>query len=510
MTEHTTDLLKQGGLLELQAKPGGDEALRLELRALAQTDLYFLVKGVLAPYTPGYDPATIVPHIHGKIARFCGQPPAKFSMLLVFRGARKSTIGTVGSTVQAELRGANDVLIFSEASLMAEKWSREARKPFEGDNKMVNWLFPELVGGGSKAPKWGDAMWTLPHGGTVQAAGLDTQLMGAHVDYLFMDDIFSDPKADKTPEYAERILQWVKMSRPLLKNQRTGVRRLTGVPWWLSGEPYAYFRAALGPAARFEMPLIDEQGVCMWPEAFDAEAIEELRADPFVFASQYMLSPVSQETAIFKRGVVHLYDEKPTERNYTRIMTYDPAFTTATRSHSNAFCVADVDAKGGIWIEHAEKKKIDAHAAKRWAVEQALKHHPRFLGIECNGPQRVFFEEVKRELLRYPLRHKAREIALVELKPTKDKVARWQALASGCASGQVRIQRELTHLVSELYRVTGAKHEENDLTDAAAHLIGAEMSKKKPMKLTEQSEDAWLPWALRDEKAVEASRFMAM
>jgi len=509
MTEHLTDILANGGLAELQARPNGTDALRDELRALARENLYFLVKGMLAPATPGYDPASILPHIHGPIAAFCQHPAASLTMLLAFRGARKSTFGTVGYAVQQQLKSPHDVLIFSEAALMAEKWSREARLPFEGGNKLMEWLFPELMGGGKGSGKWGDAYWQLPHGGTVQAAGLDTELMGAHVDDLIMDDIFSDPKGDKTPEAAARVIEWVKMSRPLLKNQLTGRRRLIGVPWWLTGEPYAYFRELLPQAARFELPLLDDAGACAWPEAFPPEAVEDLRSDPFVFASQYLLAPVSQETAIFKRGILHLHDTPPEGRAYMRIMTFDQAYTAERRSHCNAYVVADVDAKGGKWVEHAEKRKLDAHEARKWCVTKALEHRPRFLGIECNGPQRMFYDDVRRELLRYPPSHKAREISLVELKPQRDKVARWNALASGCANGQVRINKRCTELVAELYRVTGAKHEENDMTDAAAHLVGPEMATKRPWRLTATDSDMWTPAALREREPIQPTHWMA-
>lgn len=511
MTDALADMLRADALPEMQARPERFARVRDELRALARDNLYFLVKAVLAPYTPGYDAATITPGMHGRIAQFCGTPPARFTLLMAFRGGRKSTFGTVGRSVQQMLRGPQEVLIFSEAALMAEKWSREARAHFEGTNRMLEWLYPELMGAAKTSNKWGDAMWRLPHGGSVQAAGLDTQLMGAHVDHLIMDDVFSDPKGDKTPEYAARIVQWVRMSLPLLKNPSTGHRYLIGVPWWVEGEPYADFRASLPAAAQCVLPLIDEVGACAWPEAFPPDVVDELRLDPFVFQSQYLLSPVSQETAIFKRGVLRMYDERPRDRTYMRTMTFDPAFTANARSHSNAYAVADVDAKGGVWIEHAERRKLDAHAATRWAVERAIAHKPRFLGIECNGPQRVFYDAVKRALMQYPLSHPARSIVLVELKPVRDKIARWNALASGFAGGQVHMRRGLTELASELYRVTGARHEANDLTDAAAHLVGPELARKKPMRLTEQSPDAWLPHALRDDPARRApANWMAM
>ena len=492
MTPELTDRLTHG-LEELQNEPDGSQALKMELRHLCQTNLYYLVKAVLTPFEPQWDAQSITRDLHWKMAQFCQAPPAKFTMLMAFRGAYKSTFGTIGYTVQQMLKGSGDVLIFSEATLMAEDWSRQARRHFEGDNRLLTWLFPELIG---SKKKWGDGSWELPNGGSVKAAGMDTAIMGVHVDHIVMDDIFSDPRGEKTPEFAQKAIQWVKMSVPLLKRPSTGIRRLTGVPWWVSGEPYAHFRKVLPEKHRFEMPL-EVDGECVWPEIFPPDVIAELKRDPIVYASQYALNPVTSETAIFKSGVVKTYTERP-DYFFTRIMVVDPAFTKHSRSHHNAVVIAEKDAKGKSWVEFAEKKKLDGHEAVRWAIERAIHYKPTYLATEANGPQRLFYDAVKRGLLQYPGDHPARKIIMVELKPSTDKTARLNRLASAFVTNQVKIHTRCTELVTELYKVTGAKHEENDLADATAHLVGPELSKKKPMILSQASPEAWLPHALRD------------
>jgi hypothetical protein len=488
------------GQAELKGESGKfSEALRQELRELCKTNLYALLKIVL-----GYDQLT--EHLHYHMCDFVSRPPSRFSLLMAFRGGFKSTIGTVGATVQEQIRKPQDILIFSEASLLAESWSREARVPFEGGNPLFSWLFPELTSGGKNAAKWGDSMWQLPHGGRVYAAGIDSGTMGLHTHWILMDDVFSDPKGDKTPEYADRVLQFVKMSAPLLKNPATDKRRLTGVRWWVGeGEPYGYFQKNLPKASQFILPLI-QKGECIWPERFPPEELQALQSEPFVFASQYLLDPVSNDTAIFKRGVIKTFDQKPEGRNFTRVAALDPAFSKERRAHHSAMVVADNDAKGNTWIVSAEKKKLDATELKQWVVAEALKHNVEYLAVEVNGPQLAFFQELQRQLRKYPMGHPARKIKLVELRPVSDKVSRWNALASGLGSGQVRIYSGLTSLITEMYRVTGAKHEENDLTDAAAHLVGPELTKKKPMRLSELSEDALLPHALQEDPVEQAPR----
>lgn len=499
MTPSLFDVLANGGLEEIQFSPEKFKDFHEELRELCRTDLFFLGKAIL-----GWGDMTRA--LHGPMCRFVEAPPSRFTLLMAFRGSLKSTIGTVGRTIQLQLRRPCKVLIFSEGSLLAEKWSREAREPFEDSNKLFSWLFPELIGGQRSSHKWGDSLWRLPSGGEVQAAGIDTQLMGAHVNHLIMDDIFSDPAGNKTPEYADRVLNWVKMSLPLLINAARDYRYLTGVPWWTSGEPYAHYRNELPESSQFILPFELPDGSFTWPERIPPDEVDTLRKDAFVYASQYLLNPISSDTAVFKKGCVKTFDQKPEGRNFTRVAALDPAFSKERRAHHSAMVVADNDAKGNTWIVSAEKKKLDATELKQWVVAEALKHQVEYLAVEVNGPQLAFFQELQRQLRKYPMGHPARKIKLVELRPVSDKVSRWNALASGLGSGQVRIYSGLTSLITEMYRVTGAKHEENDLTDAAAHLVGPELTKKKPMRLSELSEDAWLPHALQEDPVEQAPR----
>ena len=484
------DILGNGGIPELQAHPERFTDLREEMRALCKQGglgLYFLGKAVM-----GWSDMT--PRLHYPMCKFVSEPPSLFTLLMAFRGSLKSTIATVGATIQLQLQKPTEILIYSEGSTLAEDWSAQARKPFEGQNALFQWLFPELVVSG-RPDKWGFPHWVLPHGGVVRAAGLDSSLMGVHPEHLFMDDIFSDPKGDKTAEFAQRVIQWVDMSKPLLRNPGKNHRRLVGVPWWVKGEPYAHFREKIPASSQFLMPFEDADGNETWPE----RGIDLSDVDPFVVASQYYLNPVTSETAVFQRGVVKLYDEKPQDRDFVRVMACDAAFTDNARSHYNAYSVADVDKKGNRWIEEAEKKKLDSAKAARWFVEKAMFYDVQWLGIEANGPQTVFYQLVERTLRQYPLHHKARSIRLVPLKPTRDKIARWNRLASGCATGEVRINAKLNHLVSEMYRVTGAKHEQNDLTDSAAHLVGPELATKKPMVYSSLKPDHALPHALQED-----------
>lgn len=495
------DVLKNGGIPELREKPEKFPDLREEMRDLCKTSLYFLGKAVM-----GWEDMT--PKLHWPMCRFIESPPAQLTLLMAFRGSLKSTLGTVGRTIQLQLRKPNKTAIFSEGSTMAEDWSNQARQPFEGGNPLFSWLFPELQGGGQKTnSRWGDSYWKLPHGGTVNAFGLDSASMGGHFNNLILDDIYADPKRDKTAEYAERVIQWTKMSLPLLVNPAKDYRYVTGVRWGIAGDVYAWLHESLAPEHQFIMPFELKDGTYTWPERFTSDQIATYKQDPFVYASQYLLNPVSQDTAVFKKGLVKTYTSKPEERNYYRVAALDPSFSEKRRGHHSALAVADVDAKGHIWIEYALKKKAESHEVIRWALNECARLDVRYLGVECNGPQIAFLQQLKRFRDQFPLHHAIRAIQIVELRPTTDKIARWNQLASGLGSGQVSIlepgamdRTGTGALISEMYRVTGAKHEENDLTDAAAHLVGPELSKKKPTRLTGLSEDAWLPWALREDK----------
>lgn len=476
------------------ASDSDSEELRQRLRQLARTSSYFLAKTCL-----GYPDLT--PKVHGPICAFVDNPPADFDLMLGFRGSLKSTIATVTRTVKAMIQEKPaDVLIFSEAAPRADEWSAEAREAFEGKKPVMRWLFPELQSGSSKTTKWGDSHWRLPNGSSCKAAGIDTQLMGTHVHELIMDDVFSDPKGEKTAEFAQRITNFIRMSRPLLKAGGRGRRHLIGVPWWATGDPYAYFRKELPRAHQFIMPLYRANGELMWPEVFPPATLAELQRDAFVFASQYLLSPVSADTAVFKRDSVRTYEtgERPRERRYMRIMTIDPAFSKERQSHRTAIALSYRDAKGNDWIEYAEQYKWHGSDLKKNIIRRAQELKAEVLAIEANGPQVILYNDIKDLFAKFPYGHPLRRIRVVAIKPYgRDKVSRWQKLAAATQDGRVRVRKDLTELLAEMYRVTGAKHEANDLTDAAAHFLSPELKHLRPRQL-EDDDDSWLPAALRD------------
>lgn len=486
------DILGHGGIPEIQERPEKFKDLREEMRELSKSNLYFLGKAIM-----GWKDMT--PRIHWPMCQFAQNPPGKFTLLMSFRGSLKSTIATVGKNIQLQLQGPTKSLIYSEGSLQAEGWSRDAREAFEGNHRVMCWLWPELQSNG-KAAKWGDSYWKLPHGGTVQAAGTGGELMGTHVNSLFMDDVFSDPHHNKTPEYAERALTFIKMSLPLLVNPAKDQRYLIGVPWWTQGEPYAYYRKTLPKECQFYLPFELPDGSFSWPERIPPEEVDTLRRDPFVYASQYLLNPVSQETAVFKADVIKTYREAPQDRNFVRCAALDPSFSEKRRGHHSALVVGDRDRKGNLWIEHALKIKAESHEVQRWTLETCVKLKVRYLAVECNGAQLSFLQGLRQLMQKFPLHHPVRSIVIVEIRPTTDKVARWNQLSSGLGSGQVRIHERCSQLMTEMCRVTGAKHEENDLTDAAAHLVGPELSKFRPFTFSDLRPDSGLPYPLQEDE----------
>lgn len=448
------------------------EDVRALLRRYAASNSYFLAKAIL-----GYD--RLVPRIHEPMCRWADTCTAPLTLGMAFRGSFKSTLWTITRTVRLLLASIlsgepTSILIFSEAALMAEQWSREARLHIQ-TNERLRWLFPELAEGA----KWGDAYWMLANGSTVIAAGIDKALMGAHVNHLIMDDIFSDPKGDKTAETARRALQWVQMSLPLLKQPNRDRRYLIGVPWWVDGEPYAYYRRHLPASARFELPLITKDGDVVWPEEFPPDRIEEMKRDPFVFASQYLLDPISRDTAIFATTQIPTYTTPP-KPPHLRIMTLDPAFSVSRLSSHTAACLGLIDSKGVCWIDKAVSARVDAANLRAWIRARIEEWRPQIIALEANGPQRLLFEELRTDVAAAYLTSEYKP-SFHALRPTSDKVARWQALASAMSAKRVLVNATLADLILQLSSVTGARHEENDLVDAASYFATPDLSRKRPL-----------------------------
>lgn len=240
--------------------------------------------------------------LHGRMASFVGAEGAPVRRWLeVFRGAMKSSLATVDGSAQLVLRDPQArVLIVSANMPLSKSFLREIKQTVTGARFKL--LYPEYQPDKSV---WNLEEAALLKGGvrdareaTWKAAAVEVMVTGWHGSKMVYDDLVV-PTNVASREQARKVINTFESWRPLLDEWDTP-ELMSGTPYkmydlyaWMKHERPGWFH-------RLSIPLVDEEGVSMWPERFPAGRIAELRKLR-IYPSQYMLNPRPEDEQFFIR-----------------------------------------------------------------------------------------------------------------------------------------------------------------------------------------------------------------
>lgn len=313
-----------------QARAGGSseeiEALRQEMAARGRADLHFFCYqacGFLAMTPPS--------GLHGRLCSFLEGAQSR-KWVECFRGALKSTISTVGLSLQAVVKDPDEhVLIVSAFDPLSKTFVRQIKDIAESES--FQWLYPEIR---PNKKKWSDeeAYIQRPRGAgsaarepSWKAGSVKKGLTGGHHTRIHYDDLVVwenvTSRLDAESVYGA-FLSW----RFLLDEW--------GTPEVMVGTPYTDYdlyarlkREHQGMFRRFVVPALDETtGELAWPEEYPLERLEELkRADYVTYMAQMQLNPLPPGMQTFKQATFRYWrgvDEPETEFNRHAVVV-DPA-----------------------------------------------------------------------------------------------------------------------------------------------------------------------------------------
>jgi len=353
------------------------QALALQKIALrCRTDLYFLCKEVL-----GYE--QMVPHVHQELCDYTtsvlpnhpgisnieGFDPSKnFLLLLEPRGVFKSSIVTIGLTLQYVLNEPNArILIDSETFSKSKAFMREIIEHLMGNPKYRE-IFKAIHGmypfeKKSKARLWTDSELILPcrtrplKEPTISAAGIDVTKTGMHYDLIIMDDLHSEKNVTNR-EQIDQVIQHYKLGLALLDPGRPLV--VVGTHWDFT-DLYQYIIDF--QQNRFNILVrgaYNEDGSLFFPERLNKEFLDSQRESlgGYLFSCQYLNSPVSDETAVFKRDCIRYKTlEEIKGRPINWYLSVDPSYE-GTYSDYAALVLAGMDFQRDIYVRYITRQKM--------------------------------------------------------------------------------------------------------------------------------------------------------
>ena len=492
------------------------EEQRITIRKNCLRSLYCFCKTVM-----GYDDIAEKPH--GEYCRFL-EGPAPRKQATMPRSFVKTWIGTIAYPVWISLpREADEmpkgipsddkfynlgpnirILIASYVISNAEKMISLIRKTYES-NIAMQILFPEVIPDNFKKQKWSNQSACINRTedateSTFEAAGIGGSSTSRHYDIIIEDDLiyankddFSGKELQPNQEDIDKAIGWHKIATSLLVPGKHTRIHNTGTRWakhdlvdyiWTHEDSYAIFRRAC-----VEIPdevLGGKQSVAdvdwmtcplTWESAYDRKQLEIIAKSqgPYMFATQYLLLPMSPEELLFQPRWLQYYEHT------TDIPTTIRKFTTIDLSEWGNDTRKNTDCNSVIltcgWCDH-NHMWILGYDYGRFSPSEVIflmAKHWRLYSPEALYPESIYYQKSLAHFAReYMKMGKVPMMTIRELLPesNKSKDLRIRALEPLASNEGIHCRKDHKEFISEYSEYIPTNRLcKKDLLDAAAYQV---------------------------------------
>lgn len=422
---------------------------------------------------------------HRQMCQFVDESKHKQKLLLVPRGHLKSTLVTIGKTLQWICENPQVRILIANATYQMAIAFLNVVKRHLTNNPLLMEMFGELA----KDPeKWAENMITLEQakiiGGekeaTVFCYGMGGNLVSQHYDKIILDDVVNEDNVN-TREQVEKTIQFYRLCQPLL--EKNGELIIIGTVWrdddlyaWLQDRENGIiqdFNVFIRKAITNELWDQSKQqfvkGEVLWPEKYSLEDLSKIRRKmgPYAFSSQYQNICVPPENADFKREWFRYYEQADLRGiDLNKYLLIDPAISLEKEADYTAMVVIGVDINSNIYVLDIVRDRLKVDGIINQIFYLNERWHPQAIGLE-----EIAFQRALRYALKKEMEERKRYLNMVELKPhERSKVERIRGLQPLYASGRVLHNRDLVYniyLEDELLRFPSGAHD--DMVDALAY-----------------------------------------
>lgn len=364
-----------------------------DIREASRKSLYFLCTQML-----GY---TDWDKIHDDLEVFLARPSSKKALLLP-RGHLKSSIVTIGKSIQYILQNPNvRILIANQVWDMSRKFLSEIKGHLELSQ------LPKLFGE-FRSEFWNQDAITIRQRNrakkepTIFTTGVEAETTGGHFDVIFLDDLMGHQNC-QTQEQREKAKRFRRSMIDLLEPGGTLIE--VGTRWHLD-DPFSeifekekrYYDIMIRKVVengrtifpkKFNKRFDDQTKQWVFTETVCMDYIDHLRTSKTSaeFAANYLNNPIDEENQIFKPAYFKHYNRRP-ERLFIS-MTLDPAISEKQAADFFAINVSGMDENYNIYILDTLKG--------HWKVSEQIEHiftmyekwKPSVVGLETIAYQKA-------------------------------------------------------------------------------------------------------------------------
>ena len=296
---------------------------------------------------------------------------------------------------------------------------------------------------------------------SIFCAGVDNARTGLHPDIIIMDDLVSERNVGTNVQLS-KVKDHYKFSISLL--EPGGLHLIIGTRYHM-----ADLYGDLIDNKSFDTlirPAVDENGKLYFPQRLDKERLDTLRIaqGSAIFNCQYMLNPIDDSLATFRRETIQYYKELP--EFVVKYITVDLAISQKeTADYTVVMCCGLTKDKKLYVLEYDRGHYLPEQTKN--AIFAMYERHDDL--CKAVGIETVFFQKTMIYTLKEEMRKRCMYMPLKELKADKDKLRRIRALQPLFENRDVYIRRDMHELEIELAEFP--KSSRDDLLDAMAYVL---------------------------------------
>ena len=298
---------------------------------------------------------------------------------------------------------------------------------------------------------------------SIICAGADIAVTGMHPDVIIMDDLVSERNVG-TKDQIEKVKDHYRMSLSLL--EPGGAQIVIGTRYHMN-DLYADL-LQFDTFDKLVRPAILEDGSLYFPSRLTHAFLEEKRKEQgtYIFNSQYMLSPIDDSNAVFKKAWIQYYDKLPPLVE-VHLLT-DLAISQKETADYTVVMAVGIAHDKRIYVMEYDRERFTPNETIESIFNMYLKYKPLY-NIKTVGIEVVAFQKAMIYFIKDEMRRRGVYMPLKELKADGDKTRRIGALQPLFENGDVYIREEHSDLERELLEFPFSKHD--DVADSLAYIL---------------------------------------
>lgn len=322
-------------------------------------------------------------------------PSGKRLVLASPRGFAKSTIVSVIYPIWLALwKGANDIVIISASETLAVDWLRKIK--FElCNNNLVREYFGEQV-----SDKWSENHIILRNGVNIRARGAGGQIRGFRPDVIICDDLETDDSV-RSEEQRKQLKEWLFKAclNTLIPDGQFIIVGTIIHPLSVLADLLAMDNGWNKKKYMAYKDGVQEFGHELWPLLWSHQKLQARKKEigSFAFSSEFMNSPISDETAPIKESQIRCWNKLP--NNYNAVIAVDPAYSEDDTADFKTACLILCDSYGNRYLAYYIRTHSKIGDFQDAVINLWLSHRGEVtaLGIPNSGVEKGFFDSFLRK-----------------------------------------------------------------------------------------------------------------